>query len=440
MFEKEEENLKNYKKTFDTASVPLDELDNAISAGYQRAKDTKIRKPRKKKWITSAALVAVILIAFVTSVRVSPVFAQYVTSIPGMEKIVELIRDDKGMMSAVKNDYYQEIGVTAEQKDLKVTIDGAIADTNGLVLFYTLETEEAQERISIEQVELKSASGELLEIATMEYGVPHGSENGEKSYSGMVKYFFEEPYDSREFTIDLMVRGDTVNGEFSIPFKLNEQLQDKVTYKMNETVSIQGQKITFKQANVYPTRIAVHLKMDPSNTKKILAFEDLRLVDENGETWSKIKNGVTGTSISENEKIVYLQSNYFRKAEELTLVLSRLQAVDKDKSELLIDLEKGKILRQPEGNKLRKLRVSGNTVKMELHTKKPFNSFIFGAIHDANGNKIESRSGFSEASGPSSGVTNIGFNMKGTDIASPISVGLFSYPSWITEKVEVKIK
>ncbi len=439
MYKKEEDKLNDFKRAYDDISIPLDALDNAISSGYQQAKSTK-QKPRKKKWIMSVAMVAIIIITFVTSIRVSPVFAQYVTSIPGMEKIVELIRDDKGMMSAVKNDYYQEIAVSKEKNGLEVVIDGAIADENGIVLFYTLNTDEKQKDISVEETHLKSSDGEILDLSSVSFGMPHNAEEGKKTYSGTIEYFFEMPFKSREFEIDLKVAGDSVKEEISIPFNLKDDIREKKTYELNKTVTVEGQKMTILDATVYPLRVAVHVKMDPSNTKEILAFEDMRLVDERGETWGKI-NGVVGSEIAENEQIIYLQSNYFHDPERLYLVFSRMQAVDKDKSKLVIDTEEEVILNQPNGSKLSGLEINGNKVSLSLHTKKRFSYFMFGKMRDSTGEEVVTERSFSYGYRPDKGMSEIGFNMKSSDqLKSPISIELEFFPNWITGDEKVRIK
>ncbi|MGP4105510.1 DUF4179 domain-containing protein [Virgibacillus sp. L01] len=439
MYEKEEDKLNDYKKAYDDIPIPLDALDNAISSGYQQAKSTK-QRPRKKKWIMSVAMVAIIIITFVTSIRVSPVFAQYVTEIPGMEKIVELIRDDKGMMSAFKNDYYQEIAVSKEKNGLEVVIDGAIADENGIVLFYTLNTDEKQKDISVEDTHLESSGGEILDLSSVSFGMPHNSEEGKKTYSGTIEYFFEKPFKSREFEINLKVTGDSVNEELSIPFKLKEDIREKKTYELNKDVTVERQKMTILDATVYPLRVAVHVKMDPNNTKEILAFEDMRLVDERGETWGKI-NGVVGSEIAENEQIIYLQSNYFHDPERLYLVFSRMQAIDKDKNKLVIDTEEDVILQQPNGNKLRDMEVNGNRVSLKLYTEKQFSYFIFGKMRDNTGYEATIKRSFSNGYRPDKGMAEIGFNMESSDqLKSPISIELEFFPNWITGDEKVRIK
>jgi hypothetical protein len=123
MFDREEEKLKEFGQSLDKTSISEDELDAAIMKGFLQAKEGGVRKRRSIKWAFSAALVAIILLTFVTTIRVSPAFAAYVSNIPGMEKIVEIISNDKGMMMAIENDYYQEIGEYVE-KDSSVLLMG----------------------------------------------------------------------------------------------------------------------------------------------------------------------------------------------------------------------------------------------------------------------------------------------------------------------------
>ena len=59
------------------------------------------------------------------------------------------------------------------------------------------------------------------------------------------------------------------------------------------------------------------MSIDPSNSKKILSFEDIRIYDEHQEEWGKIRNGVVGFGNYEDEQFsIMLESNYFRIPEE----------------------------------------------------------------------------------------------------------------------------
>ncbi|MEC5425360.1 DUF4179 domain-containing protein [Virgibacillus sp. C22-A2] len=443
MYEKEELRLSNYKKKMEKTEIPVVALNDAILTGFAKAKSKEKVFHRKKRWILQAAMVAVILIAFVTTIRVSPVFAEYVSAIPGMEKIVKLIRHDKGMVTAINNDYYQDIDVSVEKNGLEVIIDGAIADENGIVLFYTLNTEKKQKEITIEEVKLESTVGEKLDFSSMTYGFPHFSEQGQKTYSGVMEYFFQSPYESRSFEIDLHVVGDTVNEKFIIPFTLEKNFETKKSYEINKTVTIGGQRIFIEEVTVYPLRVAVRVKKDPNNTKNLLYFEDLRLVDEHGEEWSKISNGITVSQLLDEEEIIYLESNYFKEPEELYLIINRIQAIDKADDMVVVDLEKVEILNQPEGNMLREIEITKNEINFKLYTTEgdfPFG--LFGEIMDASGNKMHPESiSFSSGGSESDGITKHGIQLKNLNsYESPISIELAHFPKWISGNERIRIK
>jgi hypothetical protein len=439
MFNIEEEKLTDYKIVYDNIPVPIELVDDAILTGFQRAKLANRRKPRKMAWMISFTAAA-ILILFFTSIRLSPAFADYVTVIPGMEKVVKLIRYDKGMMTAVERDYYQKIGASDEKSGLKVTIDGAIADENGLVLFYTLQSKEKQKELTLEEPQLETFDGNKLDFGTASFDAFYTSEKGQKSYSGKFVYYFEKPFKTKELKLRLKVKGDKINAIYTIPFTLKKDTQAKKTYNLNKTVTIEGQKITFLDVTVYPLRVAVHVMMDPKNSKKLLDFEDLRLIDEHGETWNKISDGVTASNISDDEKMIYLQSNYFHKPKVLYLVINKIQAVDKNESSVVVDTEKEQILKQPKGNILDDLKVNKNSLVMDIHTKKKFRAFIFGSIKDGDGKEIESNTSNSTYD-DEKGIISIGVDIPNLkEQKSPVSLKLESFPTWIEGNKKIKIK
>jgi hypothetical protein len=440
MFNKEEEKLQDYKKMYDNIPVSIESLDAAIMAGFQRAKIEEVKKPRPKKWIYSFVAAAVLLIGFLTSVRLSPALADYVTVLPGMEKIVEMLRFDKGKMSAIENDYYQEIGALEKKKGLEVIIDGAIADENGLVLFYTLTADQKQKNLFIEHFSLASQDGEKLNYSEASYNPTHSSTEGKNSYNGTIEYFFEEPFNASELELNLIIKGDIV-GEYKIPFNLNKDIEVKKTYKLNKTISIEGQNITFLSATIQPLRVAINVKKDPNNTKKILNFDDLRLVDENGETWNKISNGTTARKISENEEIIYLQSNYFRQPEELYLALNKLQAIDKEEAFVVVDVEKEEIIKQPKGNILTDVEVKGSYIDFTMPIKDEFPYFLFSRILDGEGKDINAESSSSDMVSEEEIIKSFGINIPNLKKQKgPISLELSFFPAWIEGDVKVRLK
>jgi hypothetical protein len=439
MYKKEEEKLLKYKKMYDNVSVSEASIDDAIMSGFRKAKLEQNKSSRRNyKWLYSFVAAAVLMVGFFTSVRLSPALADYVTVIPGMEKIVELIRFDKGRLSAIENDYYQEIGVSKEKNGVKLTLDGAITDDTGMVLFYTIHSSKKQDYVTVDNVQLKSQNGEELPISGASYGSPGLSEE-DVTFTGTVEFYFQSPLTVKDLELSLTVNGVT-SDEYSFPFMLEKNMVGKKTYEINQTVAIEGQKVTFLNATIHPLRVALHLKMDPTNTKKILNFDDLRLVDESGETWNKMTNGITATPISEDEMILYLQSNYFRQPEELYLALNHLQAIDKEEELVKVDLVNEKILQQPEGNYLTNVKVAGDYLTFTMVTEDEFPSYIFGRIFDHEGKEINSNS-FLTSTRDEKNIKEFGIEIPNVkDHKGPISVEITSYPSWIKGNVKVRMK
>ncbi|WP_042357084.1 DUF4179 domain-containing protein [Bacillus rubiinfantis] len=438
MFEKEEKELKNL---YDNIQVPIELLDKAIFTGLEKAKaEEKQQQTRRRKWLVLSTTVAVILIGFFTSVRLSPAFAHYISAFPGMEKVIELIAADKGRMQAVENDYYQKVDVSQEKNGLKFTVDGVIADENGLVLFYTVSSKEKQTRFETGDVQLSSLDGGNLDLSSTLTGGVTYTDKGENSHSDMYEFYFKTPLKAKKLELKAFAKGNSQKEEFTLRFELNKELQPKKAYVINKTVEIEGQKILFEKAEVYPLRVAIHLKMDPKNTKKLLNFDDIRLVDEHGETWNKISNGITANPISADETIIYLQSNYFREPQELYLVLNKIQAVDKGEAFVVVDTKTQQIQKQPKGNHLRNLRIEGNELIFDLHTEKRFSAFPFSTIKDASGREIQSDHGFTRE-GDQKGITTFGVGIPQLEKQqNQLSLELSYYPIWIKGNEKVKIK
>lgn len=435
MYKREEEQLNDFKKEYDNIVISLDSIDQAIMTGYERAKSDQRYTARKKKYMYSVVAAALLLIGLFSSIRISPAFANYLSEIPGMEKIVSMILDDKGRMAAVDHKYYQELGISDKNGNLIVTIDGTIADEKGIVLFYTLESESKTKEIMIDEVKLKAKDGMVLDEASISYGQPHYSEKGEKSFNGEIEYYFEKPITAKTYVIDLEVRGK----EFSIPFTLKE-FKEKKEYSVNQTMELEGQKINVEKVTIYPLRVAVHLKVDPANKKKILHLDDMRLVDENNEVWGSITNGVTSSGNKDSDQEIYLQSNYFKEPKELYLVLNSAQAIDKDHAVLMVDTEKMKILKQPQGNMLRNIRKEDQELVFDLYTANGFNFSIFGKISDAQGKEVYPHSA-SMSSNNESGVNRIGIDFSTfKNLQNPLTIEMDFYPHWIKEHEKIRIK
>ncbi|MBO1909799.1 DUF4179 domain-containing protein, partial [Microvirga sp. 3-52] len=162
MFRKEEAKLEKWKNDIEQIKVADDLLEDAIKKGFQRAQNTRPVKRQRlyvKRGIWSIVVAAILFLTLVTSIRVSPVMANAVASIPGMEKFVEFIRDDKGLASAIENEYYQELNISTEKDGVTLTLDGVLADEFEMVLFYTIKGAGKNEQFQLSKSDVTDNQG-----------------------------------------------------------------------------------------------------------------------------------------------------------------------------------------------------------------------------------------------------------------------------------------
>lgn len=441
MFEKEEKKLEAIGERYQEFPVPDERLEEAIMKGFQQAKAASPKKRFiKRSWLPGIAA-ALLLLGFLTSIRVSPAFAHYVAEMPGMEKLVDLIRYDKGWISAVENDYMQPLGISREKNGIRVTLDGAIRDERGLVVFYTVESEEKQV-LHTNSIHITGIDGEELPVSFSGSGDSSYTDEPVKSVNGTADYLFSEDLKGKEFKAEAEVKTKNGTETFEINFSVENPKVKKKVYPLNQTVSIEGQKITFKDIAIYPLRVAIHVAFDPENSKKIFALEDLRLVDENGEAWSGIANGVSAQEIKENEHIIYLQSNYFKEPKELYLVLNKVMAVDKEDAEVVINTETNEIVKQPKGNKLSGAVLNGRDLSVQVRAGEEYNHQLFAAAKDAEGRDLGGGSTFYQSGGDGL-YKEFGVSLSEADPANyknPISLELSAFPSWIEGEVKIKLE
>lgn len=439
MFEKEEQELALLRNRLEQEPLPLEKADGVILQGMERAKREKQQSRLKRKrtfWTFAAA--AVLILAFTASIRVSPAFANAVAAIPGMEKFVELIEQDKGLGSILENDYYQPIGASQTQGNHTLTIDGVILDESGMNVYYTIESSQSLEDIQVKNTELMNK--EASPTGAISYGSQHSGKSP-NLYSDHVNFHFENSQTFEDLTFDfeleILVSGqDTV---FSVPFTVPENVKPSLAYSLEQEVQIDGQKFTVDEIVIHPLRTEVTISLNPANSMKILQFEDMRLEDENGEVWGSILNGLTSTGGNDGQSTTYLlQSNYFEQPEGLYLRINSVQALPNDEAYIVFDTEKNELISGPKDGRF----------TMENATKKEATFVLTGtqdeehhyglekSITDAEGKELYPSSG---STSPRENETVQTIEFETTDYTNPLRLELFAYPNRIEGDVKVKL-
>ncbi|WP_187441933.1 DUF4179 domain-containing protein [Sutcliffiella horikoshii] len=443
MFEKEEKKLHELKKEYINVEIPND-IDDYIRSGIRKGKKTT----QPPFWKAGMVAASILLIIFLTTIRVSPAFANYVSTIPGMERIVELIRHNKGIMSAVENDYLQEVGITRDEDGVSLTIDAIIVDETQMLVFYTIETDNNYSTINLSNIKLKSQSGEELGKYGMSYGSHSEVRKGEK-ISGELKVTYPDGMivpDKFILETGININELEVIKALNYPIEVDMNKFSAITkeFAIDKSVEAGGQSIYFEKMEIHPTRIALFLEYDESNTHEIFRFDDIALEDEKGNRW--ISEG--GSSMDDNKIVMYFESNYFSEPKQLDLVFSSFAALPKDELEVMVDLEKESIIKAPSDKRLKKVwledgekDVKGIYFQVEVDPKDHnyFFSLFDSNIIDASGTVHE----YTTRTYSSMDGTNLyeqGLIVDTDKMVSPITLNIAEYPARITEEVKLKIK
>lgn len=367
-FAQEEKQLRSFKKAFTESPIPNDRLDEAIMAGLQKGKR---HRTSSQLWKRSGLVAALLLILLTSFVRVSDTFAAYVTKIPGMEKFVDLIRYDKGLSDAIEHEYMQSPkGLVAEHDGVKVTIDSFIVDEKQMFVFYTLETSADHQQVWTDLVTLTDADGNDIRAAISYGSAQDDFQEIQQPILNRMDFLFNESLDVDELHVTMQLKkgknghGDILDGEWKIAIPIDQvKIAEKKIYHVNQLVEVEGQKITIKQVTIYPTRIAVLVAYDPNNSMKIFDIEDIRLVNEKGESRTTIADGAMISNVGQHEHEFFLQSNYFAHAEQLYLQFSNIRALDKNELDVVVDPDSSEIIQAPADGLLKDFQRQGGLLQ-----------------------------------------------------------------------------
>lgn len=392
------------------------------------------RERRLKKQLLTSTFVLIAAMAVLTfSIRVSPTIAGYVGKIPGFAPIVEMIAYDKGMQDIVDNEYYEDIGVAVTKNNITLAVVGVVADYTGMNIFTEISAPFPISNMDYKEVKIFNNGKEL------EAGISYiWNSNVETSnIEGYFQVVVESGliYDSRNFSLEVIFE-DEQQTTIQVPFTLKNEIAETVMLAQNVPVEVAEQKFTVTKLEMSPLRATLEVELDEQNTMQILSFDDLRLIDENGEEWASILNGISANgSMRDDHLKLYMQSNYFRIPQKLRLVIGEVAALPKDDDFLIVDFETQQILSKPKVFDW-DIQLSGKTFSITGENDRHFGRPILGQLIDANGNSFNA-----DVSSMSVDDTKIYNEESFSDlIVSPAKVYIDYYPHIIGSDIEVNIK
>ncbi|EST56329.1 hypothetical protein T458_03170 [Brevibacillus panacihumi W25] len=448
--DKLEQSLNEEKERMQAVILPAD-LDHYIRKGVDKAKRLQARRKRWQRYGTSLAA-CLLVVGLFFSIRLSPVVAAYVSHIPGMEKLVELIREDKGLQRAAEHRMVQNVGESIQQGAIRFSVDEVLMDERRMLIFYTLSQDRSDQVLSLHKVELLDTAGNPWGLGGASWS--HNLEPGQTT-KNRIDFTFEERGEVPDFlqlratiSIDGEEQDTPVNVVFAID-KTKFVVHQPISYEVNQEVQVDSQRFTVESITAYPTQTEVRIRFDPANTKHIFEFDQLELEDEKGATYAFWGNGLPYSREGDDVVIYHLESIYFAKFEQLMLQAKGIRALDKDKLTVTIDARTGDFTKIPDERlRLDALRQRDDVVGMDLslivdeidHSRYVS---LLGELTDDLGNEYDLLQSTSSSDYPSKNIQLYGHLFKrltshGTP--SEYSFTLYSYPTRLTEGFAIKIK
>ncbi|REK61490.1 MAG: hypothetical protein DF221_16325 [Brevibacillus sp.] len=447
-WEQTEQQLSEIRERYQHVAVP-EQADRYILAGMAEARRRQMRTQRLHRIGWSALTACVLMLGLVFSIRLSPAVAAYVSRVPGLKPLVELIQYDKGLQMAAQHGLTQQVGRSAVRGKVSFTVDQVLMDQKRMLIVYTIKNAEPGHVTKLEKLELYDPEGNQLK-AGFSWSHKPADKEAVVSQNKLDVYWQDDVPIPDRITAKVTLSVDNQVWEpLSVDIPIDKStyadLTEKV-YPVNKTVIVDGQAITVERVTVYPTQTEVAIRFDPKNSKRIFGFDNLRLVNEKGESFAFWGNGVSSHSVDEDSVVYYLESSYFTPPEKLYVTADGIRALDKEKLHVVIDAKTGRLLQAPDDRlRVEALRQNEDVVGLDLalrveegdlHQLHP----LVRDLYDDRGNEYEHVQGTSYAYG---GVQYFGelFKRKTEKgVPSTYRFTLSDYPAKLNGDFTVGIK
>ena len=326
------------KKLIDVV-VPHDQLKNDRMQAIQNFNTQKKREKVKTVFITIVFSIATLFFTLLTLSGTAPSVSSFISKIPGFKPIVSLMEEDKGLQDIIENEYFQRIDGSLKVNGIDVKLLGVIADEYNMIIAFEALSEDGEKIRPNDFTVLQN--GEVMQVK-QSYGWDFGED---ELIQDIIRISSDKPiaYEISKFELVLNVWDDLVTS-VRLPFTVKENILKTKKIIINEYMSFEGQRILVKSIRVSPIRTEIIFEVDESNDFQILQLGYIELIDETGETWGKIQNGLTAEgSPRDGEFSYFLQSYYFRYPETLTLKIGDVHALPKGKDSFIVDVPNERI-------------------------------------------------------------------------------------------------
>ena len=344
------------------ADREIPELEGTLDRAYAKKK-----KRTAQIVLRSLGSFAAGFAIFVLLVNFCAPVAYACSRVPGLRELAKAVTFSRSLSDAVDNEFVQPMDLSQTANGITAEIAYLIVDQKQVNVFY---------RLSSEEYPILNADPDV-----------YNSEGGYLHHS-LVNYAFDlEPGELGNFTIDftdgdvperlicsLQVWASDISAgppepvtdrfpefedipeptylaefEFLLEFDPLFTAAGKL-YEVNQTVEIDGQKLTVTEVEVYPSNLRINVRENESNTAWIQTLE-YYIETDRGIRFDSGSNGLIATGSADDPYLTSYraESTYFYDVEQLKIVITGAKFLEKAQETTYVNLVTGETGPLPQG-------------------------------------------------------------------------------------------
>jgi len=304
---------------------------------------------------------------FVLLVNYCAPVAYACSRVPGLRELAEAVTFSRSLSDAVDNEFVQPMDLSQTANGITAEIAYLIVDQKQVNVFYRLSS--AEYPILNADHEVRNSDGSNLHHGLVNYAFD--LEQGElgrftvdftqadvpdsllctlKVWASGVSAEMAEPVTERfPDTEDIPGPEYIAEFEFLLEFDPLFTAAGKL-YAVNQTVEIDGQKLTVTEVEVYPSNLRINVRESEDNTAWIQTLE-YYIETDTGIRFESGSNGIIATGSGDDPYLTSYraESTYFYDVEQLKIVITGAKFLEKAHETTYVNLRTGETGPLPQG-------------------------------------------------------------------------------------------
>ena len=327
------------------------------------------RRKRKNLVLRPLIGVAASFALFVLLVNFSTTVADACSGIPVLRELADAVTFSPSLEDAVDNEYVQPMNLFDQDGDASAKVEFLIVDQKQVNIFFRVFSDKYEELYVDPGVKGVEKDLESNSVTLNGWDIP----NGELQSVTVDFYDSNVPSSMR---LELDIRAGELTEE--IPVTEEEEFypsgpseEEYISHlefvlefdpqftaggriiEVNQTVELEGQKITIEELEIYPTHMRINISDKAENTAWLKCL-DFYVEADWGKRFEPVQEGLTSTGDGEGATMTSYRadSTYFYDAKSLKLVITGAKWLRKDMEKVYVNLRTKETDPLPEGVEL----------------------------------------------------------------------------------------